>query len=242
MTSWKTQIIKRFDTAAPHYGRHSHIQQRVAQSLLKFLPETATNILEIGCGDGALTRLLAQKYPKSQLTATDISTAMLAKAQQNLKAHRAINWQQMDGENINSAGRYDLIVSNMTVQWFEDWSAAAQQWQQHLTENGLIVTTRPGVDNFKEWAQSLQDVGLPDNGLLKPQATTARLLQQECLPTQYPSTLSFLKAMRKTGATTANKAHKPLSTSQFKQACAHCDEHYNSTLTWHILYESLTKS
>ena len=44
------------------------------------LPERASRILELGCGTGALTAMLAGRYPEARLTAVDASAGMIGVA------------------------------------------------------------------------------------------------------------------------------------------------------------------
>ncbi len=212
--SWKTCVINTFDKAAECYGQYNDVQQKVAQTLMRFMPATSpASILELGCGNGVLTRLLANQYPTSTLHATDISPAMLAQAQQALKSHTNIKLSVMDAENLTSSQRYDCIISSMTAQWFENLPATLKNWQAHLKPNGVIIIARPAETNFPEWSAALNVLNLP-SGALPFQSIKAHKQETQIITRQYGSTLNFLKVMKKTGATTARPGYTKLSAKQ----------------------------
>lgn len=64
------------------------------------------NVLELGCGTGRLTRLLAGKC--GHITGIDISAGMLGKAQQRPRAN--ISYHQMDMTEISFDECFDAIV------------------------------------------------------------------------------------------------------------------------------------
>ncbi len=84
-----------------------------SQLLLSTLtPHTKGKVLDVGCGAGVLSVLLASHSPKVRLTLTDVSAPAIAASKATLAAN------QIEGEvlpgNVFSAvsGRFDLIISN----------------------------------------------------------------------------------------------------------------------------------
>ncbi|QKJ85669.1 16S rRNA (guanine(1207)-N(2))-methyltransferase RsmC [Paramixta manurensis] len=80
--------------------------------LSTFTPHTKGKILDIGCGAGVLSTLLARHSPKVRLFLTDVNAAALAASKATLAAN------QLEGDvfasNVYSevSGRYDMIISN----------------------------------------------------------------------------------------------------------------------------------
>lgn len=78
------------DAMQDYYKLHAKIYDLTRWSFLfgrtaiiKSLPlakDTTANILEVGCGTGYNTNLLAKHYPKAQITALDVSEEMIEKA------------------------------------------------------------------------------------------------------------------------------------------------------------------
>ncbi|MEM9991460.1 MAG: methyltransferase domain-containing protein [Bacteroidota bacterium] len=64
------------------FGRTAIIRQ------LPLDKQQPVHILEVGCGTGYNTALLAKHYPNAQITALDVSEEMIAKARQKTKAYQ----------------------------------------------------------------------------------------------------------------------------------------------------------
>lgn len=85
------------------------------QTTFRLLPDLNNlNVLEVGCGRGAFSRLVAQKYPGVKLSAIDISEVAIADAQ---KTPGNIAFSVGDAENLAFPdGAFDLIFSCETME------------------------------------------------------------------------------------------------------------------------------
>ncbi len=75
----------------------------------------APRILDVGTGSGAIAIALAQYLPEAHVTATDISTAALALAQENAARHQLTGRIQFAESDLLTAlpeQTFDAIVSN----------------------------------------------------------------------------------------------------------------------------------
>ena len=103
MTINKAQVQKNFSQNAITYDQYAVVQKEMARELIEKIRSTGVhfrNILEIGCGTGFLTELLARDYPLAQITATDIAPEMIFVAREKLAAFSNINYFVADGENL----------------------------------------------------------------------------------------------------------------------------------------------
>jgi len=73
-------------------------------------------VLEIGCGTGQLTRLLAGRALR--LTAIDIGPAMVGVARRNV-ADGTVQFQVCSFEDFPGRGPYDLVVSATAFHWVD---------------------------------------------------------------------------------------------------------------------------
>ncbi|MCF6300975.1 MAG: peptide chain release factor N(5)-glutamine methyltransferase [Proteobacteria bacterium] len=72
-------------------------------------------ILDLGTGSGAIAVALALEFPRSQITATDISKEALKIARLNAKHHKLTNIEFVPGswfDPIKTPKKFELIVSN----------------------------------------------------------------------------------------------------------------------------------
>ncbi len=82
--------------------------------LLNSLPHHCEVSLEIGCGTGSFTRLLAERSDK--VLALDLSPEMINTAKQRSMEYTNIDYQIDDATQWNfPAGKYDAIVSIATM-------------------------------------------------------------------------------------------------------------------------------
>ena len=77
-------LAKTFDTWA-HQGRHSGMEREhgdvVRQVLARMDPKPGDMVLDLGCGSGWATRLLAQARPGISAVGIDVAPAMIAQAE-----------------------------------------------------------------------------------------------------------------------------------------------------------------
>ena len=149
------KIIKNnFSRYAHLYDQYSDIQEKIGRELIgKVTSDGFRNILELGCGTGNFTRLLRNKFRQARLKALDISPEMIAICRRKL-ADEDLELVIGDAEKLNLHGRFDLIISNTTLQWFLDLEGALAKYAGCLRKGGAIVFSTFGPKTFREldWA------------------------------------------------------------------------------------------
>lgn len=80
--------------------------------------EDPRRVVDLGCGPGNLTRLLAQRWPEAQVVGLDSSPQMVAEARQveGVTAELAdiATWAEEEGDPAEGV---DVLVSNAALQW-----------------------------------------------------------------------------------------------------------------------------
>ena len=76
-------------------------------------PAPAT-VVDLGCGPGNLTALLADRWPSADLRGVDSSPEMIAEAR---AAHPEVAFEIGDVRDWRPAEPVDVLVSNATLQW-----------------------------------------------------------------------------------------------------------------------------
>ncbi len=237
----KKQIEDSFGKKAKSYNRHAFLQKESAKKLCGFLPDhQPVNILEIGCGTGFLTQELKAKYPTAHILAIDISKEMVASCRQKFTGYQNMDFEVADGECFNTDTKFDLIVSNLSVQWFENPVTGLQDLCALLQKNGALFFTTIGKDGFQEWKNILSNLNLSSGIIGSPEYHG--VFAEEKKTIAYKNTLDFLRSFKKIGAHQPRPDYKPLKASQLKRACLAHDERYKGQITWHILYGALNAS
>ena len=98
-----------------------------------------SRILEIGCGTGVLTEMLADVFPSAEVDAVDVSPAMTIKARAYLSGNRIINWIVQDACNLSENIKYPLIISNCALHWITPIEMIIGKLGAMLEQNGKLV-------------------------------------------------------------------------------------------------------
>jgi tRNA (cmo5U34)-methyltransferase len=96
------------------------VQEALIERLFERSERPLRQFLDVGAGDGAMTRLLRRVAPSAEAVLVDYSEPMLARAEQRLGA--AGGWRAVRGDLRDSAwcealpaGGYDAVVSGMAI-------------------------------------------------------------------------------------------------------------------------------
>jgi malonyl-CoA O-methyltransferase len=237
----KEKIEKSFGDKAGSYERYATLQKESAQKLATFLPQTMPGkILEIGCGTGFLTEQLQRRYPQAHILCVDLARDMVLACQQKFTGYRNLSFQVGDGENLLLSETFDLIASNLTVQWFDDPKQGLKNLSKNLTKDGHLFYTTIGQRSFGQWKRTLEILDLPSGILESPEYDG--IFSEEEITYQYDNALHFLRTLKKIGAQSPRAEYKQLSTAQLQKACKTYDNTYHGAMDWHILYGCLDTS
>jgi len=152
----KTVIRKNFSRFAHLYDSYCSIQRLCAERLISTIGnKDFEHILDVGCGTGNYTALLRKKFPLSNITAVDISQEMVKIAQNKLDKGN-IDFIISDAENFDFQGGFDLISSNVTLQWFQDLHSVLKKYKKLLNPQGIIQFSIFGPRTFYELQESLE--------------------------------------------------------------------------------------
>ncbi len=121
--------------------------------------------LDLGCGPGNSTELLAQRFPQSEIVGVDISPDMIAKARARLPA---VRFEVADVRDRAAAA--DLIFANAVLQWLPGHAELLPALLQRLTPGGCIAVQMP--DNLDDPAH-LRMQRVADDGPWRPKLAGA---------------------------------------------------------------------
>jgi trans-aconitate 2-methyltransferase len=101
----------------------------------------ALDILDVGCGPGNSTAVLADSFPGGRLLGMDSSAEMIAAAQ---ATGLAAEWQVADAAAWEPDRRFDLVFSNAVLQWLPDQAAVLGRLWSWLKPGGVLAVQVPG--------------------------------------------------------------------------------------------------
>ncbi|MFK8250723.1 trans-aconitate 2-methyltransferase [Ancylobacter terrae] len=119
---------------------------RPSRDLLAAVPLVAPRrVVDVGCGPGNSTELLAARWPHAAVTGIDSSPAMVKQAAERLPAAR---FEVADISIWTPEPGTDLIFGNAVFQWVPDHPAVLRRLMACLPEGGALAVQMP--DNVGE--------------------------------------------------------------------------------------------
>lgn len=99
-----------------------------------------TNVLELACGSGVVTRRLAMALPASVfIVATDLNQPMLDLAA-GVGTSRPVEWRQADAMNLPfDAASFDAVICQFGVMFFPDKVRAYAEARRVLRSGGVFI-------------------------------------------------------------------------------------------------------
>ena len=114
---------------------------RPAAELLARVPaERPARVIDLGCGPGNSTALLAARQPGVQQIAQDSSAAMLEEAR---ASGVPATWIQDDVAAWMPQAPYDVIFSNATFQWVPNQNALLSRLMSFVKSGGAFAFQVP---------------------------------------------------------------------------------------------------
>lgn len=126
------------------YLRFGDHRTRPAADLLARVPlDTPKLVVDLGCGPGNSTALLARRWRDARLIGVDASSEMLERA----RAEGPMGeWIQADAARYEPPAPPDLIFANALFQWVPDHNAVFPKLMDRLAPGGVLAIQMP--DNF----------------------------------------------------------------------------------------------
>ncbi|MGZ4654840.1 methyltransferase domain-containing protein [Oryzihumus sp.] len=103
-------------------------------------------VVDLGCGAGALTLGLAQRWAAARVVGVDSSPHMLEQARAGDPEGR-VEWVEADVADWEPPAGIDLLVTNATLQWVPGHLELIPRWVAALAPGGWFAMQVPG--NFE---------------------------------------------------------------------------------------------
>ncbi|NBB12600.1 trans-aconitate 2-methyltransferase [Pseudomonas sp. SLFW] len=170
--------------SAKQYSMFEQQRTRPVRDLVAAIPtQDVKTAIDLGCGPGNSTEVLAERFPDALITGLDSSDDMLGDARQRLPN---ITFELADIGVWKPAQRYDVILANASLQWVPNHAELYPRLVSQLNPGGSLAVQTP--DNLEEpahrlardiaangpWADKIASVKHPDR---HPAAYYFELLQ-----------------------------------------------------------------
>ena len=159
------------------YLRFAGERARPFLDLLARVDATAPGtVVDLGCGDGSTTALLADRWPAARVTGIDSSAEMLAAAPRRPR----LEFRLGDVRDWQPQEPVDVLVCNAVLHWVADHDRLLARWARQLAPGGVLAVQVPG--NFRApthallaglcrspaWAERLADAAPSPSAVLEP--------------------------------------------------------------------------
>lgn len=137
----------------------THQKEWGAKLISEFTLQGTEHILDLGCGDGAITADLADRVPDGSVVGIDASRGMIKTAQQN---HQKANlkFELLDIGSIQFTNEFDIILSNAALHWVRDHEALLHNVYVALKDNGKVRFNFAADGNCSSFYKVVREVML----------------------------------------------------------------------------------
>jgi trans-aconitate 2-methyltransferase len=138
------------DWDARQYLQFEAERTRPAADLLAQVAVAARHIVDLGCGPGNSTALLASRFPEAEVTGLDNSDDMLAKARLRLPqaSFAKVSFEKGDVATWRPTKPPNLVFANAVMQWIPGHLDVMARLVDQLAPGGCLAVQMP--DNLGE--------------------------------------------------------------------------------------------
>ena len=132
---WDPELFLRFEVE----------RARPARDLIGHLSGDPRRSLDLGCGVGASTGFLAERFPRAKIVGVDYSRLMLAEAR---RRQPNLTFERLEIDAWRPREAADLILSDSALHWIADHLNLFPKLMGYLAPGGSLAVEMP--DNHQE--------------------------------------------------------------------------------------------
>ncbi|MFB3889858.1 MAG: methyltransferase domain-containing protein [Candidatus Bathyarchaeia archaeon] len=156
-----TETSAEYAWNALDYAKNSSNQFEWARELIPKLKLAGDEtLLDIGCGDGKVTALLAERVPHGRVVGVDNSEEMLSSARRNYPQGRYPNltFLKMDARELTFRKQFDIAFSNAALHWIIDHQTVLACVREALNSQGRLLFQMAGKNNAQSIIAVLEEM------------------------------------------------------------------------------------
>src|SRR5256885_15905652 len=124
---------------APGYVNISGLQQAMAAEVLSLLDlKGANRVLDLGCGNGKVTAVIAARIPEGKVVGVDASAEMIAFASEHFgpASYPNLSFAVSDIRDIHFKDEFDLVLSFNALHWIPEQGEALRAIRDAMKHGG----------------------------------------------------------------------------------------------------------
>ena len=139
--------------SADSYDRHARFVSDLGAGVVEWLaPRAGERILDLGCGDGALTQKLVEAG--AEVVGADASPDLVGAARA-----RGIDAHLLDGHALGFSAEFDAVFSNAALHWMTEPERVLSGVARALRPGGRFVGEFGGFGNVAAITTAMRAVG-----------------------------------------------------------------------------------
>lgn len=208
-------VAHSFGAASASYDAAAWLQARVREELLSrltLLKSAPRAVLDLGAGTGLAALAMKRRFPHAVVTAADIAAPMVQAARRHSRLWRRIRCVEADARQLPfDTGSFDLVFSNLMLQWLQPPDEALAGMRRVLRPGGLLLLSSFGPATLQElraaWAAADQGVHVIDfvdvhdlGGALQRAGFVEPVLDVDRHLHHYPDARALMRELKSIGA------------------------------------------
>jgi malonyl-CoA O-methyltransferase len=147
-------VARCFGAASRSYDAAAWLQSAARAELLSrldLLRAPPAAVLDLGAGTGLAARAIKRRFRRAAVTAADLAAPMLEVARRHSRFWRPIRCVQADAQSLPfEDASFDLVFSNLMLQWLAPPDAALAEMRRVLRPGGLLLLSSFGPATLRE--------------------------------------------------------------------------------------------
>lgn len=145
-----------YEFAGSEYEKVSSHQREWGMDLARQLElQGSERVLDLGCGDGSLTRCIADLLPNGEVLGIDASKGMLEAARS--KERNNLRFILMDIDRIDFTDEFDVVFSNAALHWVKEHGRLLQNVVKGLRAGGRARFNFAGEGNCANFFRTVRE-------------------------------------------------------------------------------------
>lgn len=235
----KSLIKKNFKKSIVSYSKNAVVQEKMAQKLVSLIKEKTNktdfkNILEIGSYTGFLTKQINENFCFENYLALDIvehSKDYIQKINPEIKFLNS----DIESFSVSTGEKFDLIATNASLQWCEDFKSVILKLKSCLKEGGVLALSTFEENNLFEIKETFNiSLNYLSESELETCFSNKVSFFKESYALEFKNGIELLKHLKLTGVNSIQK--NSFSYLEIKQKLALLEKNYNNKLTYKPVY------
>lgn len=140
-----------------HYKSLEYYSDEIKNPYLRLIDNTisaynCSEILDVGCGTGLISNLIASRYPHSKVSAIDFAEGIhYGKCYSEQHGINNVDWIKCDFLDVNLKKQFDVVICQGVLHHIPNWIVGLKKLKQYCRPNGIVI-----IGLYHPWGKILK--------------------------------------------------------------------------------------